>query len=211
MRVLGIDEAGRGCVLGDLFVAGFFMEDLDEGALRAAGAGDSKGMSAQRRERARAPLQALGSWATRRVSAAHIDAGNLNTLEEACIADLITTFQPHRVIIDALGAPSTLPRAIARLKERVHPLDLDVIWVPKADRDHPVVGAASIFAKTERDRALSALADSWGKLGSGYPSDPATKMWLRAWYSSGKAWPDFVRTRWGTIRDFEPDLSLFDR
>lgn len=200
MRVMGIDEAGRGCVLGDLVVAAFAAEDDDEEALRAAGAADSKALSARRRVAARERLSALGRVGIRRVTPAEIDAGNLNTLEEDAIVSLITELRPDRVRLDALGHPSTLPALQRRLAARLPP-DLSPEWTiaPKADATFAVVGAASIFAKTLRDEALDALREAHGDLGSGYPSDPKTRAWLAAWARTGAPWPAFVRTRWGTV------------
>jgi ribonuclease HII len=201
MRVLGIDEAGRGCVLGDLFIAGFCADDPDDEALRAAGANDSKKLARARRDRARAGLLALGEVVVARVTPAEIDAGKLNHLEEQAIVQLVRRFRPDHVYLDALGAPATLPALIARL-QRALPSDLQPAWTvePKADSTYAVVGAASIFAKTDRDDALQAL-DPDGQLGSGYPSDPTTRRWLAAHAATGAPWPAFVRTRWGTIQD----------
>jgi ribonuclease HII len=139
----------------------------------------------------------------RRITPAQIDGGNLNALEEQAIADLIRAFEPTHVIIDALGHPSTLPKVQARLEAAVAPLRPVWTIVPKADRDHPVCGAASIFAKTTRDAALAETAERWGELGSGYPSDPKVKAWLQAHLATGAPWPSFVRTRWGTVRALE--------
>ena len=67
---------------------------------------------------------------------------------------------------------------------------------PKADLKYPIVGAASIVAKVLRDAQLK-LID--GEVGSGYPSDPKTRNWLKGFLEREEAFPDCVRTRWGTI------------
>lgn len=202
MRVLGIDEAGRGCVLGDLVVAGFVVDSPDEGALRTAGAADSKILTHERRLAARERLGGFGTASLRRITPSQIDAGNLNTLEEDAIVDLIVALRPELVQIDALGHPATLPAVIRRLSGRL-PAGLTPRFViePRADATYAVVGAASIFAKTTRDAALDELRAANGELGSGYPSDPKTRAWLAAWSRSGRPWPAFVRTRWATIDD----------
>ena len=200
MRVLGIDEAGRGCVLGDLVIAGFLAEDVDEMVLREAGAADSKAMSAKKRLEVRDRLVPHGSAEIRRVTPTQIDKANLNHLEEAVIIELVTRLRPDRVLLDALGHPSTLPGLQRRLQAAL-PADLTPEWViePKADATYAVVGAASIFAKTARDQALEELRGSFGELGSGYPGDPRTKSWLQGWADTGAPWPAFVRTRWATV------------
>jgi ribonuclease HII len=201
MRVLGIDEAGRGCVFGDLVVAGFFAESPDDDVLRAAGANDSKKLSRKRRDAARKKLVSLGEADVVGITAEEIDRGNLNDLEEQAIVGLIARWRPDAVYIDALGHPSTLPRVIARLQAAL-PAGLRPTWTiePKADSTYPIVGAASIFAKTTRDDDLDALA-SFGELGSGYPSDPKTRAWLTNHARTRQPWPAFVRTRWQTVQD----------
>ena len=196
---LGIDEAGRGCVLGDLFVAAYWTRASDAD-LVGAGAADSKRLNPARRQRARDRLQALGSYRVVRITPRAIDAGNLNVLEEAAIVDLIRFANPDRVTLDALGHPSTLPATRARLLDCLGS-SVDLRIEPKADGRYPVVGAASVFAKTERDHALDELKAAHGALGSGYPSDPTTRAWLQGFATTGAPWPPFVRTRWQTVRD----------
>lgn len=205
MRVLGIDEAGRGCVLGDLFVAGFVVDDVDPAALAAAGATDSKRLSPRRREAARAALSALGRPLFAPITVAQIDTGNLNELEERAVAQIILEAQPDRVVLDALGSPAAQPAVRARLLQAIRPLQPEILIEPKADQNHPVCGAASIFAKTERDRALAEIQAQVGPLGSGYPSDPKTRAFLVAHARTGAPWPAFVRTRWATVAALRPD------
>ena len=200
MRVLGIDEAGRGCVLGPMAVASYLVDVEGEGALWKAGAADSKTLTAAQRTEVRERLVALGTAQVRLVEATQIDAANMNHLEEVVIADLVREARPDRVVIDALGHPRTLAAVCARLQDMVG-TNVRPTWImePKADANHPTVAAASIFAKTTRDAALAELESQWGPLGSGYPHDPHTRAWLTEWSRSGKPWPSFVRTRWDTI------------
>ena len=200
---MGIDEAGRGCVLGDLVIAGFVCDDPDDHDLRDAGATDSKVLSPARRLEARAALTSQGTAHVRRVTARQIDAENLNRLEEASIIELVKLAKPDVVYLDALGHPRTLPALADRLHAQLPPDLQHVSWTiePKADANYPVVGAASIFAKTERDAALQQLVDAFGELGSGYPGDPKTRAWLIEWSRTGAPWPAFVRTRWATVTE----------
>lgn len=199
MRVLGIDEAGRGCVLGPL-VVGAFLADLErEPDLWDAGAADSKALSADKRVEVRGRLVALGTHQVREIQPEVIDGESLNVLEEQVIAELVREYRPDRVIVDALGAPKSLPKAIERLKAASGVTKAQWIVEPKADANHATVAAASIFAKTWRDARIEELMARWGALGSGYPSDPVTKTWLRGWAETGKPWPAFVRTKWRTI------------
>ena len=187
-------------MLGPLVVAGFLTEGVDPLKLVTAGAGDSKKMSASRRMSVRAALSDLGTADLREITPSQIDDGNLNTLEEDAIVDLIRQCKPDVVRVDALGHPSAIPRILARLEARVAPVRVsEWLMEPKADDTWPVVGAASVFAKTTRDARLAEVEATHGPLGSGYPSDPVTRRWLEAWSREGKPWPDFVRTRWQTV------------
>lgn len=207
MRVLGIDEAGRGCVLGPLVVAGYLYEGPDADLVQA-GARDSKRLSAKRRAAVREILHTLGTGDARLIPATAIDGGNLNALEEAEVLRLIHTHRPDHVIMDALGHPRTLPALIARLNGAL-PADLRPTWVvePKADGTYPVCASASIFAKTTRDAELEAHKHVHGDFGSGYPSDPKTRAWLLGLARAGTAWPAFVRTRWATIDDIVAEAA----
>ncbi|GDX83056.1 ribonuclease HII [Deltaproteobacteria bacterium] len=193
MRILGLDEAGRGCVLGPLLVGAFCFEGEDQSPLRAAGAADSKAISAHKREVALARLQTLGQVRTLRIEPPEIDEGNLNELELRCFVDHALHFRPDRVYLDAPVHPRGIPKVRARLIRETGILD----WIiePKADATYPVVGAASIGAKVERDAAIAAL----GAVGSGYPSDPVTRDLLAKMLASGEPLPAWVRSRWGTI------------
>lgn len=206
MRVLGIDEAGRGCVLGNLVVGAFFAVDPDDALLRAAGADDSKRLSAKKRLAAREALAAHGELAVIEITPASIDRNNLNRLEEEAILTLIERFEPDALFVDALGHPNAMPKVIARLQGALEQRTGGRIcpsWTmePKADSTYPVVGAASIIAKTTRDEGLAAHCAQHGPLGSGYPSDPKTRSWLLQHAQTGLPWPPFVRTRWQTVQD----------
>ena len=207
MRLLGMDEAGRGCVLGPLVVGAFLLEGDDQGVLKAAGATDSKVLSAKKRAEVRARLVDLGVSDLERVSARQIDAANINDLELEAFAQLIARHRPDRVLMDAPCHPRAIPNFLAKLFRRVAELGVaapEIVAEPKADLTYPVVGAASIFAKLDRDAAIAGL----GPVGSGYPSDPKTRQWLAGFIARGEPFPACVRTRWGTIRKLQQSALL---
>lgn len=202
MRMLGLDEAGRGCVLGPLVVGGFLWEGEDQAPLRAAGADDSKALTHARRVEARARLADLGRGVIQRIEATTIDDGNINTLEETAFVALVRALAPDRVYLDAPVHPGGIPKLRARLVATTGVED----WViePKADSTYAVVGAASIFAKVARDAVIAeieagTIAAGQGPIGSGYPSDPVTRAFLTARLAEPTPLPAWVRTRWGTI------------
>ncbi len=188
-------------MLGPLVVGAYLWEGDGDAPLVEAGAGDSKKMSAKKRNKVREQLSALGSFTVREISANTIDHGNLNELEEEAIVALIRAHAPDRVIIDALGHPKTMPATIERLKRRLGEGAPEILMEPKADMNHPVVGAASVFAKTHRDAVCEGLKDEHGDFGSGYPSDPKTRTWILHHFVEGSPLPFFVRTRWGTVEN----------
>ena len=192
MRILGLDEAGRGSVIGPLVVGAFCFEG-DQAALRAAGANDSKVLTAGKRAGARSRLQVLGVGRTTAISPAQIDDANVNELEIAAFLEHVAHFRPDRVYLDAPVAPRGVPALAARLVATSGVRD----WVvePKADATYPVVGAASIYAKLCRDEAVDALEG----VGSGYPSDPVTRAHLLGFIRSGAPLPSYVRSRWATL------------
>ncbi len=194
MTVLGLDEAGRGAVLGPLVVGAYLVDDAHLDALAATGVTDSKKLSADKREALRGPLDTLGRWDVRAISAQTIDGENLNVLEERAFVELILQFRPDKVIIDAPCHPNGIPFFIDRLVKAIA-YEPVLVVEPKADLNHKPCGAASIFAKTERDRAIHAL----GGVGSGYPGDPVTRAWIKGFFDRDEPLPACVRSRWGTI------------
>jgi ribonuclease HII len=216
MRILGMDEAGRGCVLGPLVVGAYCVEAPDEAAamqpLAEAGADDSKALSHKKRVKAREALRPLGQIELFEIEPAAIDAGNINTLEEEAFLQAILHFDPDLVYIDAPVHPRGIPAFQARLSDNIRRGGGRVprfVIEPKADANYPVVGAASIFAKVQRDARIDALHDNpHGPVGSGYPSDPVTRAWLTGFLSRGEDLPACVRTRWGTIDNLR-QMALF--
>jgi ribonuclease HII len=71
-----------------------------------------------------------------------------------------------------------------------------IISEHKADFKYPVVSAASIIAKVERDRAIQELSEKYGKIGSGYVTDPNTVAFLKRWLATHGSYPWFVRKSW---------------
>ena len=200
MKILGLDEAGRGCVLGPLVVGAFCCDSSQLEAVKNSGATDSKKLSAKKRRAILEVLPTLGDTRQISITPAQIDSGNLNTLEEHAFIEHILFYKPDCVYIDAPCHPSGIPNLIKRFDMLLSPvLGINLpkfIVEPKADLTYPIVGAASIVAKVLRDAQLQ-LID--GEIGSGYPSDPKTRLWLQGFLERGDPFPDCVRTRWGTI------------
>ena len=212
--ILGIDEAGRGPVLGSMVLAGLWVRRRDLHSLSSSGAADSKKLSHKKRESIEARLLDLGMPFRRLVfSARELDAGNLNTLCLGGIVRMVAERPPHELQLDAPVPSRRLPNYRDKVRALLHEnaLNVQVITAENHAEDlFPAVAAASILAKTKRDRLLrSDLApyeSQFGSAGSGYPSDPTTRNFIRNCLSHGEL-PPVVRSRWGTIKNIQAEMA----
>ncbi|CAN0025259.1 unnamed protein product [Bubo scandiacus] len=214
---LGVDEAGRGPVLGPMVYGICYcpVEKLEE--LEALGVADSKTLSEAERERRFGLLEAASDvlgWALHVLPPDHISACmqqrakyNLNELSQDTAVGLIqfaldSGVQVSEVFVDTVG-----PAEKYEAKLQQHFPGLGVTVRPKADGLFPVVSAASICAKVARDRAVKhwKFVEDLGEIdrdyGSGYPNDPKTKEWLRRNLEPVFGFPQLVRFSWGTARE----------
>ena len=200
----GIDEAGRGCLLGPLVVAGVSATRGGIRKLRELGVRDSKKLSAARREFLYPEILKVAEkvyWTS--IGPGEIDAvvlrgrklRKLNYLEAVYFAKVIDRLGAKSVTVDA---SDILPRRFGEDVARNLEVKCRVAAFHKADRDFPVVSAASIIAKVERDRAVDELRREHGDFGSGYPSDPATRSFFINRFEMGDPLPWFVRKSWKT-------------
>ena len=127
---------------------------------------------------------------------------HLNVLEAEAFARLIREHRPDVAYVDACDPNE---RRFARTVARLSGGASRVIARHHADRDFPVVRAASIVATVRRDRALARLRHRLGdELGSGYPSDPRTIRFVRAHLANGAEVPSWVRSSWQTMQRVMP-------
>ncbi|MFC1741328.1 ribonuclease HII [Nanoarchaeota archaeon] len=199
----GIDEAGRGPVIGPLVSAGVVIDSADEDKLRKLGVKDSKLIPREKRE---AMFDAILKIVKRYeinvqepadIDAALIDPGtNLNWLEADTQAEIINKLKPEKVIVDC---PSNNVEAYTEYIRKKLNVDCELICEHKADMNHLVVGAASILAKVTRDKAIEDIKKEVGQdIGSGYPADPVTKAFIADNY---KKYPKIFRKTWKTYKN----------
>lgn len=196
--ILGIDEAGRGPVLGDMFVAcvGLKREDLKH--LRELGVRDSKSLTPHARATLFTKiLEVVDIVFVRRYSPSVIDKSNLNELFVNAVISSIKTvlstgIQVCEVYIDALSSPKHKKNLLENI-----PPNIKLIYEYKADVKYPVVAAASIIAKFLRDTHVNYLHSIYGDFGSGYPSDPQTIKWLT---EHSLVEVPIVRKTWSTLK-----------
>jgi len=206
MLISGIDEAGRGPVIGPLVIAGVSIDKNDMPKLVDLGVKDSKRLSPQRRETLAVQIKELAfNYHTVSLSPKEIDLvvehgrrlHKLNRLEAQAMARVITILAPEVVYVDA--ADVLADRFGEHIAENLS-FSPQIICEHKADANHPIVSAASIIAKTERDRTTSQLQQKHGNMGCGYPSDPNTIKFLQLWIRKFGDYPDFVRKSWKTAK-----------
>lgn len=121
----------------------------------------------------------------------------LNYLEAVKVAVVLEALRPKVAYVDASDVKPE--RYAQQIRENLS-FPLKLVCQHEADARYPVVSAASIVAKVRRDRAVSRLKRRYGDFGSGYPSDPHTRAFLKDWMKRGERLPPIVRKKWKTLR-----------
>jgi len=199
LLVAGVDEAGRGPLIGDMFMAIVVVEEEKLRSLEQLGVRDSKKLTREKREKLLPLILSIANFvAVHRITPDQIDKYNINLLELESLVKLVKlalTFHPvKRVFIDAFTNPTTIISALHTIKE-----DIDVIAEYNADSKYIAVSAASIVAKVLRDWHIDQLKKVYGDIGSGYPSDKKTVEWLQNYYKKFGELPSVVRKSWKTV------------
>jgi ribonuclease HII len=196
--ICGVDEAGKGSVLGPMVIAavGISSEDILEG-IRVK---DSKLLCAKERERLYKIIRKKCQVATVRLDAQQIDIMRRDmTLNEAVArahAQVIIKLSPDYAYLDACDVNTF---RYAEMVKNHLVLPCEIISEHHADEKFPVVSAASIIAKVTRDRAIATLAKKYGTIGSGYPSDPVTISFLNSYIDEHRVPPPIARKSWKTV------------
>ncbi len=202
MRIAGVDDAGRGSIIGPLAIAGILLKEEDLPKLAVLGVRDSKLLSPRRRRQLAEEIRRLAlKCHVILLSPAEIDKvvkggrrlHRLNRLEARAMAEAIRVLKPDVAYVDASDVLAD--RFGDHILENV-PFRVQIVSEHKADAKYPIVSAASIIAKVERDKAISALQEKYGNMGSGYASDPKTIKFLENLIKREKSYPSFVRKSW---------------
>ncbi|HEW64402.1 ribonuclease HII [Fervidicoccus fontis] len=192
---LGIDEAGRGCMIGSMFVAGVVIDDRAEKVFKKYGVKDSKKLSKNKREKLYDIITSNALWfEVVEVTPLEIDNQNINYL---------TIRAMRKIANDATKEIKYLNRIIADIVGKgdfklVESDNIEQLVLKKADENFIAVAAASIVAKVQRDRALEQIRNNFGLIGSGYPGDKKSVEWLKLHYS--KIPREYIRTKWKTFK-----------
>ncbi|MFH1409503.1 MAG: ribonuclease HII [Nanoarchaeota archaeon] len=200
MIICGVDEAGRGPLIGPLMIAGVAIDEKDHYKLVQMGVKDSKQLSPRMRKALSRKIRAISRWKLVEVSPKEVDnsvlskSDNLNWLEAKVTADILRELQPDKAWLDC---PSPNLRAYReRVSNDIGEHKIKLIAEHKADENYPVASAASIIAKAARDDYMKKLESRLGLIiGSGYPADPRTQKFLK---EHGKTHPDIFRKSWAS-------------
>lgn len=199
--ICGVDEAGRGPVMGPLVVCGVAVETDTE--LKAIGVRDSKKLSASRRAAMEPEIRRVARVEVVEVQAEEIDAlresMTMNELEARVFATVIERLSPITAYVDAADADEDgfgrMVGAQLRCRAEMHSRH-------RADEMFPVVSAASVVAKVARDARVRQIEAEIGRpIGSGYTSDPKTVSFLRAWVEEKGSLPPHARRSWATSQN----------
>lgn len=218
---IGLDEAGRGCVLGSLYVgAVVFESSSDEKYFKSLGVKDSKQLTPEKRESLFSEISKHCFYGKRIIETDAIDSGNLNDLEFDAMLSVVTSIirryedasitEPDFHIYIDCPIRDTNEHAEMISNALPHPCSVKVTSEHKADDKYIVVGASSIVAKVLRDRQIDEIkqkyVEEYGDIGSGYPSDWKTKQFLQEFFKKNGSFPIETRMKWGTVEKIRREL-----
>jgi len=214
MLIAGIDEAGRGPVLGPMVMAIYVIDSSKNNELKKIGVKDSKLLTKRQRDIFYKKIKKIAKeYHSIQISANEIDKqrekDSLNYIEIKLAVKLINKLK-HRPEYIYVDCPQT---STEKYKDKLYSLidyDTKLIVENKADVNYLVVGAASIIAKVERDKELWKYEKDLGfKIGCGYPHDEIT---IKAIKEIEKTRPEIIRKSWQTyidIKNKEKQNKLF--
>ena len=200
MQICGIDDAGRGSMLGPLVIAGVSLEKINLKKLTSLGVKDSKKLSSKSREILyKKIIEIVDNYYIVRIPPRSIDASVrkhlLNNLEAKYMAKVVSKLDADTSYVDSCDVkPLRFGKEISKLSN-----DHKIKSYHHADSRFVVVSAASILAKVSRDKSIEALRKTHN-LGSGYPSDSTTVKFVRKYYKKNHVMPVFVRKSWKPVQ-----------
>ena len=196
VQICGVDDAGRGSMLGPLVIAGISLNKTNIPKLSLLGVKDSKQLTPKSREELYKKIITLvDDYYVAKISPKSIDASvkkhDLNHLKAKYMAKVIVKLNPDTSYVDSCDVnPQRFGKEIAKLSN-----NKKIRSYHHADSRFVVVSAASIIAKVTRDRAIDKLRKNHD-LGSGYPSDSKTINFVKSYYETHHNIPIFVRKSW---------------
>ncbi len=210
MKMLGIDEAGRGPVIGPMVICGVLIDSSKEAELRRIGVKDSKLLTPDQRSKLfKKIIDIADDYVIIKLSAKKINelmkTKNLNKIEIETMAKIIDMMQPDVAYIDSPEVDTK--KFEQKILSLVKASDSKIIAENYADKKYPVVSAASVLAKVTRDEEIEKIKKKLGaEIGSGYPSDERTTKYLERLISEGKE-NEYIRRKWITYKRLKNKYS----
>jgi ribonuclease HII len=209
----GVDEAGRGSIIGPLVVAGISFKKSAISELSKIGIKDSKALTSKSRVSLYAQLKEMASSiCVYKIDCDVIDSNvylkRLNKLEAKMMARVINNLHADEVYVDSCDVNpdryehcirSYLPALKPKLRSMHH-----------ADTINSVVSAASIVAKVTRDEEIEKIRNTHCNIGSGYPCDNKTMRFIRDWISRYKCSPSFARKSWRPLKQMLKEIDQYE-
>ncbi|MBS3069076.1 ribonuclease HII [Candidatus Micrarchaeota archaeon] len=201
--IVGVDEAGRGCIIGPMVIGLAAIEQSGEHSLRKIGVRDSKKLSPQKRQELFPQVRKLCKTTHIEISAQELtllmDKYSLNEIEAIKIAEEINAADYPKGTLIYIDSPDNIPTNFTKRIEKYLKSHHKIISQNKADDLHLIVGAASIVAKVTRDGRIEEIKKEIGfDFNSGYTSDPQTMEFVRRHLADAKL-GKYLRHKWRTI------------
>jgi len=209
MKLGGIDEAGRGPVIGPLVIAAVVIDESNLEKLKSLGVKDSKKLTPTKREELfNSIIALLDDYVIIELLPEQIDNRDVS-LNEFEIKNFVKALNSLKIKPDILyiDAADVKEERFGEIIGKSLNFSPKIIAEHKADAKYPPVSAASILAKVTRDRAIEKLKEKYGEIGSGYPSDPRTRKFLEEYYKKHGEFPPIVRKSWDTLRKIEEKVK----
>lgn len=205
----GIDEAGRGPVIGPMVIAFACFDENGIKNLKNLNVRDSKKILPNRRTFLEEKIKNIAlNFEILKIPASELDElmknFSLNEIEAIKISEIIERIV-KRTNIDKIfiDSPDPVQNGKSKFKERIErilnkkniKIKFSIICENYADSKYIECSAASILAKVERDREIEKLREIYGDFGSGYPSDEKTINFLKNSENLKKI-DKFIRHAW---------------
>ncbi|MCF2139363.1 MAG: ribonuclease HII [Candidatus Lokiarchaeota archaeon] len=210
MRIAGLDEAGRGPVIGPLVIGCVVYTDETIHNLEEIGVDDSKSLTPRKREIMAKKIKETCDYyniiilTPEKINELHYSNHlTLNQMEENFFAELLNSVDPSPEIVYLDACDIIEDRFGRTIQSMLQFRPKKMISKHKGDSIFKIVGAASILAKTIRDHEIERYKEEYGDIGSGYSSDPKTQKFLYRYYKKYQRFPPIVRTWWKTAENIK--------
>ncbi len=211
--IAGVDEAGRGPMIGPLVVCGVLVASDKLDMMSKLGIRDSKTLSVKKRESLDTEIRQLATKIEiESIKASKIDLlrakkVTLNEIEIRAFVQVVTKLQPEKLYLDAADVIAERFGAVIGERSGLSSMGCEIVSEHKADSKYIIVAAASIVAKVKRDSEIRRLHKKFGDFGSGYPSDPKSIAFVKQLVQSGEKLPDIIRASWKSISRISEDIT----